>query len=58
MFNFIERTLSGPFCHSQKESTLFTDSLGQIKETLGQFLTGLPRFLLKWCFLQRITKTL
>ena len=35
-------------------SQLLTDSLTQIKETRGQFLTGLPRYLLWWCFLRRI----
>ena len=36
----------------ERISSLLTDSLRQIKETLGQFLTGLPRFLLKWHLLR------
>ena len=43
---------------SERISPLLTDSLRQIKETLRQFFTGLPRFLIKWRFLQRIIKTL
>ena len=34
---------------------LLTDSLRQTKETLEQFLAELPKFLLKWRFLRRIT---
>ena len=37
-------------CHSQKESPSPYRFTKQIKETLGQFLTGLPRILLNWCF--------
>ena len=40
-----------------KIGPLVTDSLKQIKETFGQFLTELPRFLLNYVF-WRITKTL
>ena len=35
------------FVQPERIGHLLTDSLRQIKETLGQFLTGLPRFLLK-----------
>ena len=40
----------------EKINSLLTDSLRQIKETLRQLLTGLPRFLLYWRFPQKITK--
>ena len=35
----------------ERISPLLKDSIRQIKETLGQFLTRLPWFLLKWRFL-------
>ena len=36
----------------ERSDPLLTDSLRKIKETLGQFWTGLPRFLLKWRYIQ------
>ena len=36
----------------ERSGPLLTDSLRKIEETLGQFWTGLPRFLLKWRYIQ------
>ena len=56
-FTFVN--VENPVSQPERISPLsVTDSLRQIKETPGQFLTGLLRLLLKLCFLRRITKRL
>ena len=41
----------GMVSQPKRISPILTYSLGQIKETLGQFLIGLPRFLLNGAFI-------
>ena len=53
----VRRFISTNEGDTARKNPLFPYKFIQIEETLGQLLTGLPRFLLKCHFLRRIPKT-